>query len=90
MKDRIEQNKILITLITIGIFVSVLLPFMIGPISYSFSDFPKTFFLRTVITLIAPLYMLLIIRDRTYLPKRNILLISICVYLGILGITTLI
>ena len=77
-------------IIKIGLYVSTLTPLVIGPFSFSFSDYPQVFVVRTIVAFCFVLYLWLIWLDRSYIPRwRSPIVISIFIFWVIMGISTM-
>ena len=82
--DRTKWETLLVRGIQIGVITALLTPLIIGPFSFSFSEYPKALFFRTVIEIIVILYLLLTLVGSRYLPKRSPVLLAVCVFVGVL------
>jgi len=75
--------------IKVGIFISLLTPLVVGEFGLTFSAFPKAIFFNSLIELIFIFYVGLVLLDRKFLPKLNIVLISLFVYEAVLFTTSI-
>ncbi len=75
----------------IKIFLSVVLltPLVLGPFGLNMSEYPKAVFFRSLVEIIFILYIFLLALDKTYLPQKNILLISVAFFYLVCFITSI-
>lgn len=87
------MKRILNNTLKYGIYIFAYLSLLVPLITASSLYFPyivgKAHVFRLFVEIAFALYLLLVIRDRSYLPKKNILLWSITAFTAILGVATI-
>ena len=79
----------MVKFIRYGLYVSALIPLIIfKDFLYPF-QFSKVIVFRSLVEVLGVLYLILILRNRAHLPKRDILSKSILLFLGVFTLTTL-
>lgn len=73
--------------IKIGVVLVLFTPLLVGPIGISFSEYPKALFFRVLIEVLLIFYLLLLLKDRRYLPKNSLLLWTVIGFVGALFIS---
>lgn len=93
MKEFFDRNKKLLekiyfTVIEWGTYLALFTPFIVS--KYFFFPFvsPKTLFFRSVVNVIFLAYLLLVISNRKYLPKLNLLTGAVSVFILVLIFTS--
>lgn len=89
MSKKIEFNEKLAKLLKIGVFIVAFVPLIIFSDFISPFHFGKVVVFRSIVELMIPLYLILIIRDRSYLPKLNSILVSLFVFTGLFLVSSL-
>lgn len=90
-----DENKAniaakIVRFIKILLYLSVLIPLVIGAYSFSFSDYPQVFLVRTISSIGFILYLIVIWLDKTYWPKINLkFLIPLAVWIVVMAASTL-
>ncbi len=88
-RQRSLLEKICFFIIEWGTYLALFAPFIFIPDYFFPFVVPKTVFFRIVVDIIFIAYILLIISNRKYLPRINILTIAVTVFLGITVLTSI-
>lgn len=83
-----KLEAVCLKIIEFGTYVALFAPLVISRSFFFPYVSPKTIFFRIVVDVIFIAYILLAVLNRKYLPKFNIFVISITVFLGILILTS--
>ena len=88
VKQPPNLEKIYFWIIELGTYLALFTPFIF--IRNYFFPFvvPKTIFFRIIVDVIFIAYVLLVLSNRKYLPRINVLTITITIFLGILILTS--
>jgi tetratricopeptide (TPR) repeat protein len=89
MAQNNATNEKLATVIRWGIFLCAFIPLVIFREFISPFHFGKIILFRPLIELTGVLYLILILRDRSYLPKTNFIFWAITAFVGAYGLSTL-
>src|SRR3989344_5624872 len=84
----ISHEKILLWTIKGLLFLTVLTPFVVSKSFFFPTLHPQTIYFRVLVEIAFVLYIFLLFQSRRYLPKLSPLLISMTLFIGILGITS--
>lgn len=76
-------ERIYLAIIEIGVYFALLSPFITNKNYFFPYVSPKTIFFRIIIDVILIAYVLLVIANRKYLPRINILIITLTVFLAV-------
>ena len=82
-------EKFYLIVIELGIYLTLFTPLVFVKDYFFPFVSPKTIFFRIIVDIIFIAYVLLVVSSRRYLPKFNILTISITVFLGITILTSI-
>jgi hypothetical protein len=74
--------------VRIGIIISFLTPLIIGPFGLTFSAFPKAIFFKSVIEITFVFFLGLVLIDKRFFPKINIIIFTVFVYESVLLLTS--
>jgi len=83
------NNDMLVKILKVGVYFVALIPLVIFKEFISPFHFGKVLVFRSIIEIMAVFYLVLILRDRKYLPKLNPILIVLTIFTAIFGISTL-
>lgn len=84
----IRNKNLLIKTIKLLLYLSLLMPIVVG-INYLFPYvFPKAIFFMALVEIAFVLYVLLLVIDKNYLPQLNLLLVGLEVWLASLTLST--
>lgn len=72
-----------------GIYVVAIIPLVIFKEFFSPFHFGKVVVFRTLIELVAVLYVLLVLRDKSFLPRRSGLFWAMTIFTAVFGVTSL-
>lgn len=91
-----NTNKFLRNTILTGIFIIPFIPLVVTPSAlFPFINlfFPfitgKNFFFRIIVGIVFALWLILSLRDKSYWPKKSLILYSVLVLTGVLGLATI-
>jgi len=82
-------EKFLVLFAKSTIFISLITPLILAAIGVNLAEYPKSLFFKSVIELALLLYLFLVLIDKKYLPKRNLLLYSILAFDGLMIVSSL-
>ncbi|MCX6759880.1 MAG: O-antigen ligase family protein [Candidatus Nealsonbacteria bacterium] len=74
--------------VKIGIIISLLTPLIIGQFGLTFSAFPKAVFFKSVVEITFVFFLGLVLIDKRFLPKLNVILITVFIYEAVLLFTS--
>lgn len=72
-----------------GIYVIFLLPLLVVPRLFSPFVFPKVIVFRIIIEVMLLIYLLLILKDKRYLPRFNLIFVSLTIFIGTYLLTSI-
>jgi len=87
--EQTEIESVLLKVIKIGIFVSLLTPFIMGPFGINFVEYPKAVFFRSLIEIVFVFYISLILFNKKYIPKKSILLTSLLLFYAVMFVASI-
>ncbi len=92
MQQSIKQLKPiwLATVLKIGVYITAFVPLIIFSQFISPFHFGKTVVFRSIIEIMAVFYLILILKDRSYLPKKHLLLTIFTLFTLVFGASTFI
>lgn len=86
MLDNISTENLLKKIITGGLFLIPFLPFIVsGSLFFPFIT-GKNFAFRIIIEILFALWLVLVIFDKKYLPKKNNLFLAVSAFVGIIAV----
>jgi len=83
-----KTNEVLVKILKIGVFFVAFIPLIIFKDFISPFHFGKVIIFRSIIEFMAIFYFILVLRDKSYLPKKHPLLIIFGSWVALFGITT--
>jgi O-antigen ligase/tetratricopeptide (TPR) repeat protein len=83
------KSEIYVKIIRWGVYLCLLLPLFISRQFFFPYVFPRTAIFRVIIEILFVLWLILVLKDRRYLPKRNALFWSLAALAAIFILTTL-